>query len=213
VASVDLGELGDSLLLPERATSDGTHRRLLEAGLIRFGERGYHGVSVREIAKAAGVQASSLYSHLESKEQVLYELMLVGHEEHRERLRHSLLESGPAPLEQLERVVTAHVTFHATYPLLARICNREMAALSAGNQDRVRAVRTQSEQVILDVINRGASLGVFRVPDPWLAAAAIGGMGIRVAEWWQPGLGYAVEEVAASYSLFALRLLEERQAS
>jgi len=205
----DPGALPEHALLPNRETSDGTHRRLLEEALVRFGQQGYHGVSVREIARAAGVQASSLYSHLESKEQLLFELMLLGHEEHHELLRQVLLESGNDPVEQLEGLVTAHVVFHATFPLLARICNRELASLGPANRDRVVAVRRQSEQLLVDVINRGVRLEVFNVPDPWLAAAAIGAMGIRVAEWWSDEVPYSVEEVARAYRLFALRLLKE----
>jgi AcrR family transcriptional regulator len=197
-------------LLPDRATSDGTHRRLLEEALVRFGARGYHGVSVREIAKGAGVQASSLYSHLESKEQLLFELMLLGHEEHHEVLRHVLLESGSDPATQIEHLANAHVVFHATYPLLGRICNRELAALGPANRARVVAVRRQSEQLFVDVIERGVRLGVFDVPDAWLATAAVAAMGLRVAEWWNDDVPYSVDEVAAAYRLFASRLLKDR---
>jgi len=204
------GLFTDHPLLPDRAISDGTHRRLLEEALLRFGERGYHGVSVREIAKAAGVQASSLYSHLESKEQVLFELMLLGHEEHQDRLRSVLLESGADPAEQIQQLVTTHVVFHATFPLLARICNRELAALGAPNRDQAVSVRSQSEQLFIDVIDRGVRLGVFNVPDPWLATAAIAAMGLRVAEWWSADVAYSIDEVAAAYRLFALRLLKEQ---
>ncbi len=176
---------------------------------MRFGRSGYHGVSVRQVATAAGVQASSLYSHLESKEHLLFELMLLGHEEHYQMLREALLESGNDPEDQLVRLVGAHVLMHLTYPLLARICNRELEALGPENRTAVRAVRTQSEQLFVDVIERGSRLGVFSVPDAWLATAAIGGMGIRVAEWWSPDLGYAAGDVVSTYCQFALRMLRE----
>lgn len=201
------GEDPERSLLPERATSDGTHRRLLEEALVRFGQRGYHGVSVREIARGAGVQASSLYAHLESKEELLLELMMLGHEEHHELLRRVLLEAGSDPAEQVAELVAAHVVFHATYPLLARICNRELAALGEANREQVLAVRNQSEQIFVDVIERGVRLDVFDVPDSWLATAAIGAMGIRVAEWWTDELPFAVGDVVEAYRVFTLRLL------
>lgn len=194
-------------VLPPRATSDGTHRRLLEEALARFGRSGYHGVSVREIAKAAGVQASSLYSHLESKEHLLFELMMIGHQEHQQLLLDALLDAGNEPEEQVRALVRAHVLLHATYPMLARICNREMESLGPENQQKVGAVRRQSVQLFVDVIDRGKRLGVFDVADPWLGAAAIGGMGIRIAEWWSPELPYNVGDIVAAYCLFATRLL------
>jgi AcrR family transcriptional regulator len=204
---------GTLQLLPPRATADGTHRRLLEEALLLFGERGFHGVSVREVAEAAGIRASSMYGHLESKEQLLFELVMMGHEEHHDHLRQSLLEANAEPVDQIRRVVHGHVAMHATYPLLARVANRELQALAPESRARVMDIRNASVRIIQDVIERGIRLDVFHVDDPWLAAAAVGAMGIRVAEWWDIELGYTVERVADAYATFAVRLLTgEREA-
>jgi AcrR family transcriptional regulator len=194
-------------LLPPSATVDGARRRLWEAALTCFGERGYHGVSVREIAAAAGLQAGSIYSHVTSKEQLLADLVLLGHELHRDLLQQALLESSADPVDQIRCITRAHVRMHATYPLLARVCNRELGALSPLNRARVLGVRTDAEQLIGQVVERGARMGVFDTDAGWLGVAAIGGMGIRVAEWWDPALGFSVDEVADKYADFAARLL------
>jgi len=200
--------LPERALLPARAASDGTRRRLLEEALILFGDRGYHGVSVREIAQAAGIKASSLYSHLKSKEQLLYQLMQIGHEEQLERLRGALLESSAEPGDQIAHLVRAHVVMHAAFPELSRICNREMAALSPPSFEQVDAVRQSAVQVFVDVIERGIRLGAFSPHDPWLVTAALGAMGIRVAEWWDGAGTYDVEEVASTYGRYALQILQ-----
>ena len=44
---------------------------------------------------------------------------------------------------------------------------------------------------------------MFAPADAWMAAAAIGGMGIRVANWFTPD-AYAIDDVVAAYSDFAL---------
>jgi AcrR family transcriptional regulator len=194
-------------LLPESATANGTVRRLQEAALRLFGERGYHGVSVREIAEAAGVRASSLYAHFESKEALLADLMVLGHEEHRDRLRGALLDAGAEPEEQVRAVVRAHVGMHATFPLLARVANRELSALSPESLRRVLAVRLDAERLMQDVVVRGVRLGAFRVEEPWLAVAAMGAMGIRVAEWWDQERGFTEEQVAATYADFVVKML------
>jgi AcrR family transcriptional regulator len=205
--SLPAAPLRSASLLPERASADGTHRRLLEEALRLFGARGFHGVSVREIAQGAGVRASSMYAHLASKEQVLFELMLIGHEEHHDLLRRAVLEASNEPMAQVTHLVEAHIRFHAEYSLLARVANRELAALADDSRSRVLAVRSQSEQLFLDVIERGIRLGVFDVPDPWLAYAVIGGIGIRVGEWWELRPDYQVEDVVAAYSVFVRRML------
>ena len=57
------------------------------------------------------------------------------------------------------------------------------------------------------MIDRGVRLGVFEVPDAWLATAAVAAMGLRLAEWWDGSQPYTFEQVAEAYSLYALRIL------
>ena len=197
----------DLPLLPPRATHEGTLRRIYEVALVQFGERGYSAVSVRDITRAVGVQASSLYAHVKSKEQLLSELIRMGHEEHNDRLRQALLESGSDPREQVDALMRAHVLMHTTYPLLARVCNRELASLSEGSREKTLAIRLDSERMFFDVIRRGQQLGVFAPVEPVLAVAAIGAMAIRVAEWWTPDLGLTPDVVAGTYAEFAAKLL------
>jgi AcrR family transcriptional regulator len=200
-------EAADQPLLPPRVQSTGTLRRLYEAALVLFAQRGFHAVSVRDVARDVGVQASSLYAHVPSKQHLLADLVRFGHEEHRDALRLALLESGAEPADQLSALMRAHVRVHATYPLLTRVSNRELAALPDDRQAEIVAIRLESERLFLDVIERGKRLGAFGVADPLLAVAAIGAMGIRVAEWWHPRLGIAIEDIAQTYAGFAVRLV------
>ncbi len=204
-------QVDDHRLLPSRSEADGTHRRLLEVALLTFGERGFHGVSVRELAAAAGIQPSSMYAHLASKEALLMELVMLGHEEHRDRLRAARDSAGADPLEQIRALVGAHVGFHAEYPLLARVANRELHALKPSRLEKVLKVRGESEAMLQATVAAGVAAGVFSVPDDWLAVAVIGGSGIRVADWWDPELGYTIEEVQETYAEFAVRLLTGRR--
>src|SRR5215218_5894151 len=43
-----------------------------------FAEKGYHGTSIGDLAKAMGVQKGSLYAHIASKQDLLYETMRAG---------------------------------------------------------------------------------------------------------------------------------------
>ena len=63
-----------------------TRLRILLAGLALFGDRGYHGTSIRDIAAEAGMQSASLYSHFASKEAILAELTFIGHDVHHRML-------------------------------------------------------------------------------------------------------------------------------
>lgn len=201
-------------MLPPRADSDGTRRRIYEQALVLFADRGYHGVSMREIAQACGIKASSIYAHLPSKEQLLYDLILMAHEEHRDAQREALLGAGSDPVDQLRAIVTAHVRYHAEYSMLATVGNNELHVLSGENAAEIQAIRNGDLQDFTDVIERGVKLGKFNCPDPFLATAIVASAGIRVAVWFPvaktlyPGAsGYTADQIADAYAEFALKIV------
>ncbi|MDR2605919.1 MAG: TetR/AcrR family transcriptional regulator [Oscillospiraceae bacterium] len=51
-----------------------TKERILTEALNLFSERGYNGVSMREIAKAVNITAASIYNHFKSKGEIISEL-------------------------------------------------------------------------------------------------------------------------------------------
>lgn len=195
-------------VLPGSRVTQGTRGRILEAALRLFAENGYAGTSIREIAGASGVQSASLYAHFPSKEHILAELAVIGHEEHHRALRAALLESDHLPENQLAAVVRAHVLMHTEFSMLAVISNTELHSLSPEMAAPVMATRDSSVQLIQDVIQRGVDLGDFDPPHVWLAVAAIGAMGIRVAYWFTSDFELSAEEVADTYAEFALRLVK-----
>jgi AcrR family transcriptional regulator len=191
-AATGLDVWADEQLLPPRVVTEGTLRRLYETALVLFGQRGFHAVSVRDLTRELGLLA---------------DLIRIGHEEHRDALRLSLLESGSDPREQIATLTRAHVRVHATYPLLTRVCNRELAAVPDSRRDEIVAIRLEAERLFFDVVERGQRLGAFSAVDPMLVVAAIGAMGIRIAEWWHPRLDIAIETVAETYATFAVRIV------
>ncbi len=47
-----------------------TKEKILDTALALFSQRGYNGVSVRDIARAVGIRESSIYNHFESKKAI-----------------------------------------------------------------------------------------------------------------------------------------------
>lgn len=194
-------------LLPPDDQVSAAKRKLYEAALTLFGERGYHAVSMRDIAQALGQQPSTIYFHVANKQELLFDLATLGHQMHRNALRDAVLDAGANPVDQLRAVVGAHVRVHLDYPLMARLTNRELRALAPEHLQEVLSTRTQSEQIFVDVIERGVRMGVFDVDDPFLAGKVIGAMGIRLPEWWSPDGPRTRDEVLERYVRYALRVV------
>lgn len=52
-----------------------TKEKIAETALELFSQRGYSGVSIREIARAVGIRESSIYNHFESKKAIFDEIV------------------------------------------------------------------------------------------------------------------------------------------
>jgi AcrR family transcriptional regulator len=197
----------DAPLLPPTPELSDARRRLYETAIVLFGDTGFHGVSVRDLAAALGQQPGAIYAHAASKHDLLHAIVALGTRVHRDALKEALLDAGAEPVDQVVALTRAHVLLHLTYPALARVTNRELHALDEVQRSAVAAVRHETEQMFLDVIDRGVRKGAFSVPDPLLAVMAIGAMGVRAAEWWTPAADRTAEQVADTYAGFAVRIL------
>jgi AcrR family transcriptional regulator len=198
-------------LPPDQGQPDGTAGLILATGLQLFAQKGYHATSIRDIGLAMGLTAANLYAHFPSKEHLLAELVRRGHEAHHRALCAALLESGPLPLQQLQSLVRAHVRMHAEYAMLAVVAHTELHALSPELQAPAVAIRKQSEALLTGVMARGQQQRVFHLPQPFVVAAAIGGMGLRVAHWYHDGLGLTLDQVADVHAELATRMVSPWQ--
>ncbi|SEP48599.1 TetR/AcrR family transcriptional regulator [Amycolatopsis saalfeldensis] len=195
-----------AVVLPEGVTPPGTRGRILQAALTQFAEHGFHGTSIRKLAAAVGLTSASLYVHYTSKEQILDELVRIGHEELATRMR-AAAEEGANPSERLESLVRAHVRMHVDFALLAVVTNIELHALAPEDAAKTTAVRAESFQLLLDAVQSGVDTGEFTVEDPLLATIAIGSIGIRVAHWFGPDQPFTPDQVADRYAGYALRIV------
>lgn len=198
----------DTIALPADVAPTGPKAGILNMALRLFAERGYAGASIRDIAAAAGLKPASIYAHYASKEQILAQLINLGHEEHFLYLHQAVLNCEPAPTSQLCAWVDGHVRFHAEFPMLALVVNHELHALSADEVAPALLLREQATGLAMDIIQRGQESGEFSQDfDIWLASAAISAMGMRVAHWYTEHHEKSIADIVSNYQGFACRLV------
>jgi AcrR family transcriptional regulator len=194
--------------LPEGATPPGTRGRILQAALGRFAEYGYHGTSIRDLARDVGINSATLYAHYPAKEDILASLIELGHTSLLAGLGAALSNVDTSPTDQLAALVRAQVLMHADFPLLAMVANTELHCLSAASARPSLELREQARALLYEVLRRGVAAGEFSAQcDVVLAGIAIGSMGIRVATWFGPDQPYNREEVAETFASYALRIV------
>jgi AcrR family transcriptional regulator len=127
--------------------------RLLSAAAGLFAQRGYSSVTLADIGGAAGISGPGVYRHFASKERLLGELLV----DVSERLLSSAEERVAAtagPEAALVALVDFHAGFAVDNPALITIQSREMPALSADDQRRVRRLQRTYVELWADTVIR-----------------------------------------------------------
>jgi len=143
-----------------------------------FAERGYQGTSLADLAEALGVRKPSLYHHIASKEDLLWEVAWEGAETF-----HASLDGVPAELPATERIRLAlrgHLGVVAEQLDIATVFVREWRFLSDDRQDRFVAERRRYEERIRDLFREGVEGSELRT-DLDVATAAL--LFLSAANW------------------------------
>ena len=181
--------------------------RAIRAAAVKLIERhGFEAMSLRMLADAVGLQAGSLYNHIDSKEALLFELLGSIMTELLEELERRLAGLDD-PAAQLDAFVALHLDFHTRRKAEVFIGNMELRSLSPKRRRQVVALRDRYERRLRAIIERGNAEGRFRAPDPALAASALIAMLTGPASWWRPGGRLSAAELAERYRGFAFALL------
>src|SRR6476469_2220007 len=115
-------------------------QRLLEAAADAFAAKGFHATTTRDIASRAGMSPAGVYVHFASKEDLLFQLSLRGHQRALEVLEAARARRA-APPEQLADIVADFAQWHAEHFRTARIVQYEFPHLSPEHRDVVLRLR------------------------------------------------------------------------
>ena len=160
---------------------------------------------MKDIARAVGVRAPSLYTHVRSKDALLTEIMVTTMDDLIKGF-HLAVATTRDPVEQLKRATESHVRYHTRHRREAFVGNREIPSLKPGARRIILDKRREYSMLFRNLIDRGSKEGIFLRSSPRLVAYAILDMGIGLAAWFRPDGPYTEEELVRSYGEFALRL-------
>jgi AcrR family transcriptional regulator len=193
------------------ARSGDSSRRLIEAAIEAFADRGYHATTTRDIATRVGLSPAALYVHFPSKQALLGEISVVGHEAALGLVERSAAVPG-SPLTRVESVIRAFTAWHAERHRVARVVQHELAALADADRHRVLDIRRQIEGVVEAQLEAGNASGEMDVPDPRAVARALLSLSVDVARWYDPRGSRTAEEIGELYAGLAARMVIARPA-
>src|SRR5215213_3187258 len=122
-----------------------TMEAIRKAGLRLIYSQGYEAMSLRRLAAEVGIQAGSLYNHISTKQDLLFDLIKVHMDELLERLDKAL-DGIDSPLERLKAFITFHVDYHISRKREVFISYSELRSLEPKNYDTIVALRRDYER-------------------------------------------------------------------
>ncbi len=186
-------------------TKRGTERKdqLFDVATRLFREKGFHNTSMQDLADALGVQKSSLYYHVESKEELLLQILEVGSHLQAAQVD-EVYAADLCPTEKLRRALMGYALTVMEYQDLFSVYINELQSLPAEQTSQVNSVRQNYQRVLTQIIEDGIRSGCFRQTDAKIACLAVLGMLTWVHRWFSPDGELPPEEIAATMVELAL---------
>jgi len=176
-----------------------TMEAIRKAGLRLIYSQGYEAMSLRRLAAEVGIQAGSLYNHITTKQDLLFDLIKVHMDELMERLDQAL-EGISDPEDRLQAFIAFHVGYHITRKREVFICYSELRSLEPKNYEIVVGLRQHYERKLIGILDDGVAEGRFTVADTTVAAYGILAMLTGVCTWFRPAGRLTKEEVTGIYT-------------
>ena len=151
--------------------------KLLAAATRLFAEKGFAGVSIRQLAEAAGVN-SAMISYYYGGKEGLYEAVLATQYE-RLLEKFEAIADLKAPVEEKIRQYAEVIRLNHTaeQPLMARLIQGELTSPTACMEKVVRNYTSRIARIVSGIVQQGVEDGEFRqdIP-PIFATLALAGM-------------------------------------
>ncbi len=157
-----------------------------EAGLQLIYEHGYEAMTLRRLARKVGLQPGSLYNHIATKQELLFDLI----HNHMITLMESLnkaLEGHTDPVESLKAFTAFHLTYHIERKREVFIGSAELRSLDPENREIIVGLRRTYEDRLCAILETGIASGDFIAEDVRVAAYAILAMLTGICTWYDPG--------------------------
>ena len=192
---------------PARASS-ARRAEVTRAAAKLFSERGYHGTSMQHLGDALGIQRGSIYAHIGSKEELLFDVVNEG-AGHFLRRAEQVQASPTLASVKLRRLLVGHIETAIEHLDAATVFLNEWRYLSDGPRAEIQTMRDRYEQMVRGVIEAGVKEGEFRDDvDIRFAATLVLSAGNWTYAWYRPGGELGPTEIGERFATLVLKGLQ-----
>jgi TetR/AcrR family transcriptional regulator, cholesterol catabolism regulator len=161
-------------------------REIIDAAAEIFHRKGYSETSMQEIAEAVGILKGSLYYYIDSKEDLLFQMLLEVHEHAKGIVEETAALEVPA-VERLRAYVQRHVEYNVQNLSKIAVYYHDFGLLTAKRKRAIMDQRRYYELFVIGLIEDAKADGsVDGSVDASLVANAIFGVVNWIYTWYRP---------------------------
>lgn len=185
---------------------------IIEATLTLANQKGFQSMSLRELARAAGLSLGGLYAYIRSKEDLVALIQTHGREL-AFRVLTAQLAGVEEPRARLRAAIRTHLYLSEVLRAWFYFSFMETRHLLPAEKEQAIAGELATEALLRDLIEQGQASGCFRDTDAQLGAAVLKAM---LQDWYLKrgryrNRGIDVERYAEFVIETAERMLESRK--
>ena len=126
---------------------------IIQTSAILFKKKGFSAVTMRDIAKAMGIKAASLYNHIKSKQEILSEIIISLAEQFTEEMK-IIRNSDETSIDKLKQIVALHVNITSNNPFGMASLNSDWMHLE-NELEHYLKLRKNYENDFRNIIEKG----------------------------------------------------------
>ncbi len=187
--------------------SIGTKQNIRLAAEKLFRQRGYAAIGMRELAKAVGIEAPSIYNHYKSKDELLSEICFDIAGQFYKAFDAAVTGEEKFP-KKLRAGIKAHVGVIASNIEASEVFFNEWTFLEEPNLTKFKKSRYDYEIKFRDIIDKGIKKGDFKKMNSKLVAFAIFSALNATHDLYKSKEKLTTEDIAESISELLLKGLK-----
>jgi AcrR family transcriptional regulator len=177
-----------------------TRQRLIKAAVDLYSKKGFAGASVEDVARRAGVTKGAFYHHFESKAHLIMaihnsfvDMQIADITE--------IVEQDLSPQETLRDAIVLIMRNMINYKSSVSLFVREYPTMPRAVDQVVRARRSEYEQLLINIIDRGRDGEVFHSGLPTnVLLYGILGMCTWATQWYDPKYAPTADVIGENYA-------------
>lgn len=159
------------------------YSRIIEAGVNVFTRKGFHGATVEEVAREAGVGKGTVYTYFQNKEALFLAIIDEGINE-MARVVEENRDPGANPREQLKQSIYSILQFFSEHREFCIFLVREHFSYNQSLKEQAEKFQSRYNTVFGKILQQGKEQGLFNFEHQDTLASGLTGTIFSSAFYW-----------------------------